>query len=92
MLPIEWNIQARNDLAEIIQYVARRNPTAARKLRVQIEEAILPASLHPFIFRRGRSPDTREVIAHPNYVIVYRVTRACIEVLSVLHSRQQYPA
>lgn len=31
------------------------------------------------------------VVAHPNYVLVYRVAVDCIEVVSVLHARQQYP-
>ncbi|WP_367613606.1 type II toxin-antitoxin system RelE/ParE family toxin [Sphingomonas sp. AP4-R1] len=29
-------------------------------------------------------------MAHPNYILVYRVTEA-IEVLAVLHARQLYP-
>ena len=34
---------------------------------------------------------TREIVVHPNYVVVYRVTASAIEVINVLHSRQQYP-
>jgi toxin ParE1/3/4 len=30
-------------------------------------------------------------VAHPNYVVVYRVIDEHIEVMSVLHARQQYP-
>jgi plasmid stabilization system protein ParE len=30
-------------------------------------------------------------VAHPNYIVVYRVEREEISVLRVLHSRQQYP-
>ncbi|NMM13759.1 MAG: type II toxin-antitoxin system RelE/ParE family toxin [Rhodoferax sp.] len=28
---------------------------------------------------------------HPNYIVVYRVERDVIDVLRVLHARQQYP-
>jgi len=28
---------------------------------------------------------------HPNYVVIYRVTISAIEIINVLHSRQQYP-
>jgi toxin ParE1/3/4 len=35
-------------------------------------------------------PGTREAVVHPNYILVYRVGE-CIEVLAVLHARQQYP-
>lgn len=35
-------------------------------------------------------PDTREIVAHPNYIVVYRVLPDRIQVVEVLHSRQQY--
>ncbi len=45
----------------------------------------------PYLFRRGRVPGTREYVVHPNYIVVYRVGQNVIDVLRVLHSRQQYP-
>ncbi|WP_408949778.1 hypothetical protein [Limnobaculum xujianqingii] len=29
-------------------------------------------------------------MVHPNYIVVYRVT-SCVEIISVLHARQEYP-
>ena len=40
--------------------------------------------------RPARVPGTREAIVHPNYILVYRVGET-IDILAVLHSRQQYP-
>jgi toxin ParE1/3/4 len=40
--------------------------------------------------RPGRDPGTREAVVHPNYLIIYRVGDV-IEILAVLHARQQYP-
>ena len=91
MLPILWRATAREDLAEIIGYIAERNPTAARSMLAQLESAIIPAAEHPYLYRPGRVPGTREVVAHPKYVLVCRVTTAGIEVLNVLHARQEYP-
>jgi plasmid stabilization system protein ParE len=34
----------------------------------------------------------REVVAHPNYVVLYRVTSSYIEVAAVVHTRRQYPS
>jgi toxin ParE1/3/4 len=36
-------------------------------------------------------PGLREVVAHPNYVVLYRVAAACIEVVAVVHARRQFP-
>jgi toxin ParE1/3/4 len=30
-------------------------------------------------------------VAHPNYVVIYRIAADHIEVVSVLHARQEYP-
>lgn len=46
---------------------------------------------HPFLYRAGRIPGTREALIHPNYLLVYRVTADAVEIVNVLHSRQQYP-
>ena len=42
MLPIEWRVDARNDLAEIIGFIARSNPAAARRMRDLIDAATIP--------------------------------------------------
>ncbi|EPX8660772.1 type II toxin-antitoxin system RelE/ParE family toxin, partial [Shigella sonnei] len=33
----------------------------------------------------------REIVTHPNYIILYRVTASSIEVVNIVHSRRQYP-
>lgn len=91
MIPIEWSESALDDLAVILGYIGARNSLAAEALLTRIERAVLPTSDHPYAFPVGRVAGTREIVAHPNYIIVYRVKIDCIEVLSVLHSRQEYP-
>jgi len=34
---------------------------------------------------------TREMVVHPNYLVVYRVMEQ-VEILTVLHTRQEYPS
>ncbi|WP_144018028.1 type II toxin-antitoxin system RelE/ParE family toxin, partial [Pseudomonas amygdali] len=51
-----------------------------------------PVAEHPYLYRSGRAPGTRELVAHPNYVLVYRVTLKRIEVVNVIHARQEYPS
>ena len=91
MLPVVWRARARDSLAAIVLHISEHNPSAARRIKALIEEAVLPAATHPYLFRPGRVPGTREVVAHPNYIVVYLVAADRIEVVQVLHARQQYP-
>lgn len=89
-LPLVWRPEARRDLHDIIGYIADRNAPAADRLGTAIRHTAERLPDHPLIHRPGRVPGTREAIVHPNYILVYRVADA-IEVLAVLHARQQYP-
>ena len=91
MLPIKWRPQARKSLKKIVLYIAERNLPAARAMRSCIEDSVLPLCEHPYLYKRGRVPGTREIVAHPNYIVIYRVQADCIEVVDVVHSRQQFP-
>jgi toxin ParE1/3/4 len=86
-----WRAAARDDLRSIIAYIAERNPPAARRLRDLIESAVTKLPGHPYLFREGRVAGTREIVVHPNYIVVYRITEDAIEIVRVLHARQQYP-
>jgi toxin ParE1/3/4 len=34
---------------------------------------------------------TREAVVHPNYILIYGVSADAVEIIAVVHSRQQYP-
>ncbi len=91
MLPVNWSDDALDDLAEIIAYVTDRNEASAQRLRDLITVDAERIPLYPYLHRPGRVGGTREAIVHPNYVIVYRVARDAVDILAVLHARQQYP-
>jgi toxin ParE1/3/4 len=68
------------------------NPTAARRLKTILEAAILPTAEHPYLYRHSdRIPGLREIVAHPNYLIFYRVTAECVEIVNVVHARREFP-
>jgi toxin ParE1/3/4 len=93
MLPVSWRSSARDDLAEIIGYIANDNPQAARRIKRLLEEAVLPTAEHPYLHRPSeRIPGLREIVAHPNYIVLYRVTVTCIEVTAVVHARREFPS
>ncbi|MDR5783429.1 type II toxin-antitoxin system RelE/ParE family toxin [Caballeronia sp. LZ065] len=89
-LQVVWTQAARLDLKEIIQYIAERSPAAARIIKGLIEAAPESAAQAPYLYRTGRVSGTREIVAHPDFILVYAV-KEHIETLNVLHSRQSYP-
>ena len=91
MLPIQWKVEAQEDLTAILTYIAQRNRPAALQLYNDIDHAISRLPCHPHLYRSGRVSGTREMLAHPNYVVVYRVEASAIEILAVMHTRQRSP-
>ncbi len=91
MLPIAWSKGALRDLEGITTYIAIDNEAAAEQLRERIEQSVLPATEHPYLFRPGRRSGTREIVSHPNYIVVYRILTDRIRVIAVIHTRRRYP-
>jgi toxin ParE1/3/4 len=91
MTVILWSTEALDELNELMAYVGERNPVAARKLYAQIEASVLPLASWPLLFKKGRVEGTREIVAHPNYIVVYRVLEDVVIITSVIHARRQYP-
>lgn len=91
MLLVDWSDEAQFDIAGIQFYIEQFNPIAAHDLRQTIEQAAERLPFMPFAFRPGRVRGTREYVVHQNYILIYKVGAVSVEVLRVLHSRQQYP-
>ena len=87
---VEWRPEARAELRVILEYIAERNVVAAGDLSEAIEAATTGFPDHPRLYRMGRIAGTREIVVHPNYLVVYRIMD-WIEVVTVLHARQEYP-
>jgi addiction module RelE/StbE family toxin len=91
MRHVIWLETASHDLDEILGHIEDRNLLAALNLQTEIEHAVSQLPQHPYLYRLGRVPGTREMVVHPNYIVVYRIARSAVEILNVLHSRHQYP-
>ncbi|MCK9367492.1 MAG: type II toxin-antitoxin system RelE/ParE family toxin [Metallibacterium scheffleri] len=91
MLPLRWSAKALDELDAIAAYIALFNPAAAEELQALIEASVLPLSEHPYLYRAGRVAGTRELVVHPNYIVIYRVLADPIEIIGVLHAHREYP-
>jgi addiction module RelE/StbE family toxin len=91
VLTLIWSETALHDLDTITEYIGRYSPSAAFRLQAEIETCAERLSSHPYMYRTGRVPETREAVVHPNYLVVYRVKADMIEIVNVMHTRRQYP-
>ncbi len=91
MRTLIWRLSAADQLHSIIGYIAERSPIAAYELESRIKLVAERLCESPFIGRPGRLHGTREMIVHPNYIVIYSVSETLVTVLRVLHARQQYP-
>jgi toxin ParE1/3/4 len=81
MLPILWLPSARDDLRQIVAYIAKENIPAARRLKIRIETSVLALSEHPYLYPPSdRVSGLREIVVHPNYIVLYRVAASSIEI------------
>jgi len=92
MLPVIWSPSAEADLAEIVECVFERNPAASIRLAAQLRSSVVHLSEHPYLYKESqREPGYREIIAHPNYLVFYRVLADRVQVEMVAHARRQFP-
>lgn len=89
-MPI-WKQTAIDDRDEIVEHIALDNFDAAIKLGALLMDKSMVLDQHPMMGRVGRIKGTRELVAHPNYILIYRVAGEIAEVLRVKHAAQQYP-
>ncbi|MDR5740244.1 MULTISPECIES: type II toxin-antitoxin system RelE/ParE family toxin [unclassified Caballeronia] len=88
---VDWRPRARRSLQSIYDHIEEDNPAAADFVFEALIAAAASLPDHPYVYREGRKPNTREMVVMPNYIIVYRVKRDRIQIVNVLHARRRYP-
>ncbi len=93
---IIWRPIAEVDLDNIIDYIAQDNPNKAEVFGRELRDKTLPLAQYPKLGRTGRPGQKtliRELVAHRNYIIFYRVLSEAntVEILRIKHSAQQKP-
>lgn len=69
-------------------FIARDKPLAAITWDEKLQHSAERLIQHPRLGRGGRVPGTRELVVHPNYILVYREINSGVEILRVLHAAQ----
>ena len=90
---IAWSDSALTRLTEILDFIAERNPAAAKRTVLEIMEKVELLADHPRLaprFLGANDPDLRQLVAG-SYRVIYQLneSRAEIWVLAVQHVRER---
>jgi len=88
---LEWTEAALADRDQIFDFIEQENPPAAIRLDERFRDLAARLANHPLIGRPGRVQNTRELVAHRNYILVYEVEEDIVRILRVLHSARRWP-
>lgn len=89
-LPLRWTEGAVSQLASIAEYISVTSPVYAEAMIERIVARLALAQAHPLVgrhVRELRQENVRELV-EPPYRLVYRAREECIEVLAIVHGRQ----
>lgn len=90
-MKVRWTADAKQDRADIVDYIAIENPRAALKMDELFGEAADTLSEFPKLGRMGKIPGTRELIPHENYRLVYEIDGGKVWVLALMHTAKLWP-
>ena len=91
-MAVKWSKRALSSLARITEYIEQDNPTRAKTFVQEIRQKSILLEQFPNLGRAGRVIGTRELVAHENYILVYRVRADDLQVIEVMHTSRKFPA
>jgi plasmid stabilization system protein ParE len=90
VLPLRWTERAVAHLESIVDYISLTSPIYAESMIGRIEQRLHLARANPQLGKTAVEADdlhVRELVVPP-YRVFYRVRPDCVEVLAVVHARQ----
>jgi toxin ParE1/3/4 len=89
---VRWTATAANDLAQIVEYIRKDNPAAARRVAQDIFAGIAGLRAFPNRGRVGLVENTREIVfSRWPYIAVYQIIDDQAEVIRIRHAAQNWP-
>lgn len=88
---VKWTANARKNRERIARTIAQDDRRAAIKLDSKFEKAGEALSIHPHRGRIGRKAGTRELVVHPQYILVYLIDTDLVTIVTILHAAQRWP-
>ncbi len=93
MPAITLTVAARQDLLAIWEYLAKDNEAAADRVLDSLDARMQRLADHPLLgpARPDIAPDLRYLVSD-NYLILYRILPAAVEIVRVLHGARNLSA
>ncbi len=91
-MKVIWSPLSLQRVDEIVDYIAKDDPAAARRWAGALVERVQQLEDYP---ERGRTvpelfrPDVRELL-YGEYRIIYRLDTSAVEILTVRHGRRRF--
>lgn len=90
-MKIVWTPEARQDRADIWDYLFELDERAAVRVDNLFSEAVARLSDFPMLGHEGEIQGTRELTPHSSYRLVYEVEGETIWILTLIHSMRRWP-
>jgi len=93
VLPLRWTARAVSDLAGIAEFISRTSAIYAEGVVAHIDYRLQLLRAHPQMGKHAPEAidlDVRELVVE-NHRVFYRVHADAIELLAIVHGRQQTP-
>ena len=90
-MAVKWLRVALENMATIANYIAQDSPARATTFVQELREKTNVLADFPGVGRAGRVAGTRELVAHKNYLVIYRVKGTNVEIIRVRHVAQKHP-
>ena len=91
-MKLSWTARAYRNLANIIEYIRLDNPPAAKKLEDHIFNTVRNTlTSQPLLGKIGRVAGTREIVVHSSYILIYKVEKENINIISLRHTARIWP-
>ena len=84
---LRWTNRALGRLDEIATYIAKDDPTRAMTFVTELRKKVEILKSHQ-LGKAGRVFGTKELVLHPNYLAVYRVKDAEVQIITIMHTAQ----
>ena len=89
---VVWRARALADIGRIVRYIGTDNPIAARRIGRELLLAGDSLLTFPRRGRPGRQTGTRNLLALPPHILVYRIaTDGAVTIVRIWHAAQDHP-